>query len=123
MPPATILCIDDEPDALKLRCTLLEKAGYRVFSAGTPPQVISLFSAEHIDIVVLDYWMPGMKGIQIAERLKGMKPRVPIIMFSGYRSIGDEGIGRVERWLMKGESEPEDLLCAVRELLASHQTP
>jgi hypothetical protein len=40
-------------------------------------------------------------------------------MLSAYRPIGDEGIGHVERWLVKGESGPEDLLSAVQELLGS----
>jgi len=123
MPPATILCIDDEPDGLKVRCKLLEKAGYRVITAASPPEGIRLFAAEHIDLVVLDYWMADLRGIQLAERLKRTKRRVPIIMLSGFRPIGDEGIGRVERWLVKGESGPEDLLSTIRQLLDPAQTP
>jgi len=119
MPPATILCIDDEPDGLKVRCKLLENAGYRVVMAASPLEGIRLFAAERVDLVVLDYWMPNLKGIAAAERLKLMNPRVPIVMLSAYHPIGDEGIGRVERWLIKGESGPEDLLSAVRELLDS----
>jgi CheY-like chemotaxis protein len=117
MPPATILCIDDEPDGLKVRCKLLEQAGYRVIVADSPLEGLRLFAAEPIDVVVLDYWMPDLRGIGAAERLKHMKPSVPIVMLSAYRPIGDEGIGHVERWLVKGESGPEDLLSTVRELL------
>lgn len=53
----------------------------------------------------------------MAEKLKSMKPEVPIVMLSGFRPIFDEGIGLADIWLLKGESEPEDLLAAVSELL------
>jgi len=96
----------------------LEKAGYRAVGAGTGKEGVRLFSAERIDLVVLDYWMADMDGLDVAERLKHINSKVPIVMFSGYRSILDEGIGRVDRWLVKGQSEPEDLLCAIRELLS-----
>jgi CheY-like chemotaxis protein len=115
--PPTILCIDDESDLLEVRRIFLEKAGYRVVGAATGKEGIRLFSAEQIDLVVLDYSMADMDGLDVAERLKRINSKVPIVMFSGYRSILDEGIGRVDRWLMKGESEPKDLLSAIRELL------
>lgn len=99
----------------------LEKAGYRVVGAPTGKEGIRLFSAERIDLVVLDYWMADMNGLDVAERLKHINPKVPIVMFSGFRSILDEGIGRVDRWLVKGQNEPGDLLSTIRELLG-HQS-
>jgi two-component system, OmpR family, response regulator len=118
----TILCIDDEPLALELRCKLLAKAGYRVLVAASPEEGISLFGSERVDLVVLDYWMPDLKGIAVAERLKSMNPEVPIVILSGFRPIFDEGIGLADRWLLKGESDPEDLLTAVSELLHRAQS-
>jgi hypothetical protein len=41
-----------------------------------------------------------------------LNPKVPIVMFSGYRSILDEAIGRIDRWVVKGQSEPQDFLSA-----------
>jgi len=116
--PPTILCIDDESDLLEVRRILLEKAGYRVLGAATGRQGIRLFSAERIDLVVLDYWMADMNGLEVAEELKRTNSKVPIVMFSGYRSILDEGIGRVDTWLVKGQSESEDLLSTISELLS-----
>jgi CheY-like chemotaxis protein len=115
--PKTILCIDDEPLALELRCKVLEKAGYRVIVAASPEEGMRVFASQRVDLVVLDYWMPDLKGTAVAERLKSIKPKVPIVMLSGYRPIFDEGIGRADLWLLKGESKPEDLLAAVSELL------
>jgi DNA-binding response OmpR family regulator len=116
--PAKILCVDDEPDLLEVRRILLEKAGYNVVVARTGEQGIRLFSAEQFDLVVLDYWMADMDGLTLAQELKRIKSKVPLVMFSGYHSILDEAIGRVDKWLVKGQGEPKDLLSAITELLS-----
>jgi CheY-like chemotaxis protein len=119
--PAAILCIDDEEPALLLRRLLLENAGYRVFTALTGKQGIELFRHQPIEVVILDYWMADMDGLDVAEQLKALSPKTPIIMLSGYTSILDEGLGRVDLWLRKGEGDPEQLLAAVVQALNSRQ--
>ena len=116
--PAAILCIDDEEPALFLRRRVLEKAGYRVFTALTGKEGIELFRFQPIDAVILDYWMADMNGLEVAAQLKKLSPKTPIIMLSGYISILDEGLGRVDLWLRKGEGDPEQLLLAVGQLLS-----
>ena len=119
--PAAILCIDDEEPALALRRLVLENAGYRVFTALTGKQGIELFRHQPIEVVILDYWMADMDGLDVAEQLKGLSPKTPIIMLSGYTSILDEGLGRVDLWLRKGEGDPEQLLAAVVQALNGRQ--
>jgi|ERR1700751_1218018 CheY-like chemotaxis protein len=116
--PAAILCIDDEEPALLVRRRLLEKAGYRVFTALTGKEGIELFRFQPIDAVILDYWMADMNGLEVATQLKRLSPKTPIIVLSGYTSILDEGLGRVDLWLRKGEGDPEQLLLAVAQLLS-----
>jgi CheY-like chemotaxis protein len=121
--PAAILCIDDEEPALVLRRVLLENAGYRVFTAPTGKQGIEVFRYQPIDVVILDYWMADMDGLDVAEQLKTLSPKTPIIMLSGYTSILDESLGKVDLWLRKGEGDPEQLLSAVMQALNSRQQP
>jgi len=116
--PAAILCIDDEEPALLLRRRILEKAGYRVFTALTGKEGIEIFRFRPIDAVILDYWMADMDGLDVAAQLKKLNPKTPVIMLSGYTSILDEGMGRVDLWLRKGEGDPEQLLLAVAQLLS-----
>jgi CheY-like chemotaxis protein len=118
IPPA-ILCIDDEEPALVLRRLVLEKAGYRVFTALTGKQGIEIFRFQPIDVVILDYWMADMDGLDVAAELKALSPKTPIMMLSGYASILDEGLGKVDLWLRKGEADPEQLLSAVVRLLSN----
>jgi DNA-binding response OmpR family regulator len=61
----------------------LSKAGYRVIVASSAREGIRLFSVEKIDLVVLDYWMDGMKGTAVAEEVKRINSKVPIVILSG----------------------------------------
>jgi CheY-like chemotaxis protein len=114
----TILCIDDEPIPTELRCELLNRSGYNVIVAGSAKEGIKVFATQPIDLVVLDYWMDGMDGLDVATELKRINRKLPIVMLSGYSSILDEGLGLVDRWLLKGQSKPHDLLNTIKELLS-----
>jgi DNA-binding response OmpR family regulator len=113
-----ILCIDDEPNVLELRRKLLDAAGYSVLAAPSPAEGIQLFRANHVDLVLLDYWMADMNGLAVALELKRINSNVPLVMFSGFRCILDEALGRVDEWLIKGETRPADLLRTIRKLLS-----
>jgi CheY-like chemotaxis protein len=116
--PATILCIDDDAANLDIRRELLRRAGYRVLTAQSGAEALETFRSEAVDAVVLDYWLPGTNGIKVATEFKSLKPHIPIVMLSGSETILDETVGRVERWLVKGDIEPKDLLNTLDDLLS-----
>jgi CheY-like chemotaxis protein len=111
-----ILCVDDETTGLSVRKMILESQGYRVVTAESGPDGLAIFSAEPIDLVVLDYKMPGMNGDVVAERMKQLKPSIPILLLSAYVDLPSETLALVDRYLTKGES-PLIMLQAVAELL------
>ncbi len=114
---ATILCIDDEPAGQLPRRLLLESAGHRVLEARTGAEGIKLFQSEKIDAVVLDYWMSGMKGTEVAGELQRINPEVPIVVLSGLTELPGETAGLVDRWLIKGSHRAEHLLDTIQTLL------
>jgi PAS domain S-box-containing protein len=114
---ATILCIDDEPAGMFARKLLLESAGHRVLEARSGPEGINLFKLHHVDAVILDYWMSGMKGTEVASHLKELNPAVPIIVLSGLPDFPGETTGVIDEWLLKGNHRPEHLLVTVKALL------
>jgi CheY-like chemotaxis protein len=61
-----ILSVDDEPGILFTRQKLLENAGYEVLSAADGEQALHFFAAHDVDLVLLDYLMPGMDGGAVA---------------------------------------------------------
>ena len=113
---ARILCVDDESAALSVRKRVLESAGYRVVASRSSEEAVRLFRIESFNLVILDYWMPGMNGIVTARQLKKINSSVPIIILSGLSQLPDETIGVAERWILKDEG-PEYLLSAIRALI------
>jgi CheY-like chemotaxis protein len=111
-----ILCVDDEAKGLSVRQTLLESQGYRVFTAENGQDALVLFSSEDLDLVILDYAMPGMNGDVVAKKMKELKSDLPIIMLSAYVDLPKETLALVDKSLTKGEV-PKILLDAIRQLL------
>ncbi len=112
-----ILCVDDEAVGLSIRRMILEAQGYRVFAAENGPDGLAIFSAEAIDLVVLDYKMPGMNGDVVAERMKRLKSSVPILMLSAYVDLPRETLALVDKYLTKGEG-PQVMLDAIAALFS-----
>jgi len=118
-PAGTILCVDDEQLQLQLRTLLFESAGFKVLQARSASAALELFRSEHIDAVVMDYWLSGTNGTAIAEEMKKLHPKTPIVMLSGYSSLPGEG-AVVDAWLRKAQVEPEEIVNAVRRLIGFH---
>jgi len=115
-PPKTVLCVDDEQLQLQLRRVLLESAGYRVVQAQSAKAALEIFHSQPVDAVVMDYWLSDKNGTSIAEEMKRLRPRIPIVMLSGFSSLPGEG-AVVDAWLRKSEVEPEDLVNEVGRLI------
>ena len=112
----TILCVDDEMTGLSVRKMLLESQGYRVLTAENGSDAVVLFSSESLDLIVLDYSMPGTSGHVVAEKMKELRPNLPIIMLSAYVDLPSETLALVDRSITKGEP-PAVLLEAIALLL------
>lgn len=99
----TLLCIDDEENGLRMRKWLFEAEGFQVLTALDGPRGIELFQKHPVDIVILDYSMPGMDGIAVAKTLKKLRPAVPIIMLSAY-AVPAKASESLDAIITKGES-------------------
>src|SRR5713226_1683290 len=119
---ATILCIDDNRNILQIHRALLESKGYRVVTAVDGPTGIALSREQSIDVVVLDFNMPGMDGNEVAQVLMQEQPTLPVVVWSGY----PDGIPESLRWfayaaLRKGDGL-EPLLAVVESLVSAGMT-
>lgn len=81
---SVILCVDDDVAALALRCLVLSSAGYEVLTAADGAAALELFRCIRGDLVITDYWLPGLTGTQVAAEMKRLKPAIPIVLFSGF---------------------------------------
>jgi CheY-like chemotaxis protein len=112
----TILCVEDEQLQLQARKMLLESAGFKVLEARSAGAALDIFRTHPVDVVVMDYWLPGTNGTATAEEMKRINPKTPIIMFSAFASLPGEG-AVVDAWLRKGDVKPEHLLSEVKRLI------
>jgi len=115
-----ILCIDDEALGLKIRKAVLEKEGYRVLTALDGSSGLNLFKDEPVEGVILDYYMPGMDGGQVAVAMRQQRPDVPILLLSAYVNLPAEVVRMVDFTVLKGEG-PNELLIKVRRMLNERQ--
>jgi len=113
----TLLCIDDEPSINELHKMIFEAHGYRVLLASDGSQGLLLFQNERVDLVIVDYRMPGMTGAEAATAIRRIDADLPIIMLSGYIDLPNEVLQNVDRYLVKGQSPPDVMLRAVQSLL------
>src|SRR6478672_8066513 len=65
----TILCVDDEAHILHVVSLKLQNAGFTVITANDAEEALELASAATIDLLITDYQMPGMSGLDLARKL------------------------------------------------------
>ncbi len=117
--PQTVLCVEDEQLELHLRKILFESAGFTVLQARSAKAALELFRAQHVDAVVMDYWLSDRNGTLVAEEMKRLRPRIPVIILSGFSSLPGEG-AVVDAWLRKAQVEPEEIVETVKRLISRH---
>lgn len=117
----TVLCVEDEELQLQLRKTMFDSAGFLPLLAQNGAEAIQILRSRDIDAVVMDYWLSGMNGLAVAREMRKMRPKLPIVMLSGFAALPDETIGVVDAWYQKAESQPEELIRQVRGLILERE--
>jgi len=105
-PGRLVLCVDDERVGLHVRKLLLERSGYKVLTAHDGQTGLRIFEEHPVDVVVLDYAMPGMHGGEVAARMRAAKPDIPILLLSAYVGLPSEVTRLVNVYMTKGEGAP-----------------
>jgi CheY-like chemotaxis protein len=78
-----ILVVDDETTTLKGWKKALAYAGYMVWTAETAPRALKLCDEHTFDVVIVDQYMPSMKGTELLTRIRKIQPLVRSIVVSG----------------------------------------
>lgn len=102
----TILIVEDEPEILVLCKDELENKGYRVFTAASPHEAISLVEESEgaVKLLLTDVVMPGLNGCDLFKKLQQLNPSLKVVFMSGYSSdivahnnLLDEGINFIQK--------------------------
>lgn len=123
-PAAVILLIDDDLIGSQTRTAVLERNGYRVLFASTAAEGLRVFGEQHVDLVMSDYFPRDQRQTALAAELKQLKPRVPVMIFSGAAEV-PEGIDKADAFVTKLETIPAMLkeIARLLRLGATHSTP
>ena len=123
---AVILLVDDDSAVREVTASILEDVGYVVLKVGSGGAALDLLDQNtKIDLVLLDFAMPGMSGVEVASHVQRKFPAVPILFLTGYADqsalgdigeqsivrkpfIDDELITKVDTTLAKGGARLSD---------------
>jgi two-component system response regulator MprA len=116
---ATILIADDDQKLLKMLRRTLVYEGFDVVTAADGSEALTQLDAHKPDVIVLDWLMPGLDGIQVTERLRAEGDDTMILMLTARDAIEDrvEGLGSgADDYLVKPFA-PAELLARIHALL------
>ena len=83
-----ILLVDDEVELVESGIRVMKWMGYQVEGATNPTEALDMIreQSRRFDLIISDFSMPQMNGIQLAEEIKRINPGIPIILLTGYSS-------------------------------------
>jgi DNA-binding NtrC family response regulator len=99
-----ILFVDDHEVLARLSCEILEMQGYKAVSAYNAEDALNKFDNESFDLLVTDFRMEGMNGLELAKKVHQKNPEVPVIIVTGYGPV--DGGSDVKACLQKEELFP-----------------
>lgn len=101
------------------RKTVLEELGHKINVASSGADALEQFSQHKYDLVVTDYRMPRMDGLELIVRLRKLAPDIPIVLISGFvDALGlNEATSGADSVIQKSANEVNHLVRAVNRLL------
>jgi CheY-like chemotaxis protein len=109
-----VLFVDDHQVLARLSCEILEMQGYRAVCAYSATEALEKFSQQPFDILVTDFRMDGMNGLELARNIHARDPKIPVIIVTGYGPV--DGGSDVKACLAKDALFP-DLLEKIKAYL------
>jgi CheY-like chemotaxis protein len=120
-PGRTILVVDDEEAVLDVVCRFLEIAGHRVAGVTNGQDALDhVRRARDVDLVILDLMMPRDDGLRTLERLRQLRPRLPVLLCSGLPQAEPlpDAVAALSAGLLRKPFKMNELWYAVRKALA-----
>jgi len=113
---ARILCVDDEPNVVRLKCAILEQAGHDAVAATSAQQAVALIRSQQFDAVVTDWRLGEGSGHSVVAAAKS-RSAMPVVVVSGYVEEAYQASEPLADLYLEKPVNPEELVTVVNELL------
>ena len=114
-----VLVVDDEPGVLKFMAETLREAGYDAHEAQDPGMALRLLDADPPALLLTDYSMPGMTGLELAERARAQVDGLRVLIVSGYADAAALEASAARPALLRKPFDERALLDAVHNAFAA----
>lgn len=115
---ARILCVDDEPNVVTLKCRILEAAGHKVTASTSAQDAIQKLEHDNYDTVVTDWSLGDNVGRAVVQAAKN-HATLPVVVVSGYVAEAFQAAEPLADLYLEKPVNPEELVTIVNELLKS----
>lgn len=120
IPPARILIVDDNDLGLVARKSVLAELGHEIVTTSLPHEALEMCSIQKFDLIITDFKMPRMNGIEFIRHLRLVNKTVPVILLSGFTNtlgLSEENTG-ANAVIQKSATEVAHLIRSVNQLLS-----
>jgi DNA-binding NtrC family response regulator len=114
-----LLVVDDESTQREMLSSILTRAGFRVTTAPTAEEALDRLGREACDLLLTDQRMPGMDGLGLLDRARGVRPDLPVVLMTAYGSVSD-AVSAMKRGASDYLTKPfekEELLLVIERAL------
>jgi len=119
---AKILCVDDEPNIVTLKCAILQAAGHEVTPSTSAHDAIDKLASNTYDAVVTDWRLGDANGRSIVQAAK-THSTMPVVVVSGYVAEAFQAAEPLADLYLEKPVNPEELVTIVNELLKTRDHP
>ena len=85
---ACVLVVDDDALINMNAVDMLEQLGHTAIDAYSGAEALKILASEQvIDLLITDYAMPGMNGVELAEQARQLRPGLPVVLATGYSEL------------------------------------
>jgi len=122
MNAANILLVDDNDDVREITALILRDCGYNVPEASSGRAALDVLDANPaIDLLIVDFVMPAMSGMEVLERARAKRPEIRAAFITGYADRSRLGENFENELVIGKPFTADQLICAVRRALGQSQ--
>jgi CheY-like chemotaxis protein len=122
---ARVLVVDDHEDVRDVIVAYLETLGYDVVQAASGPAALEILRVDRgaIHLMIVDYAMPEMSGVELMRAVRSRRPHLPVVIVTGYAETTEFDDRRVDAVLLKKPFRMNDLAATVERALGRDRSP